>query len=486
MPRSFRLGLALAFVGAACSSTKSPPPAAGGADAGACTSPDFTGAPLGVKCNALVDTEGRTVLLHGINARVDGVFDVAHSDGRPPNEVDPAFTADDATQIRSLGFNALRLPIHWSAIEPTETRGFDEGYLDKVASVIALCKAAGVLVLVDLHQDGYSKEIGEDGAPLWAISPAPAVLTGATYPDGGAEPVPGGEAAAAFDTFFGSTDKGTYLRDRYTKMAAHVAARFKDDPGVFGFELMNEPVASDAVLHPLYQEMVPAMRQAAPGKLLLWEPTAVRNQLDQATIGDGTSLGAGTVYAPHVYTNAFAGGDGFTKESLTPSNVNARAEADSWSSPLVITEWGMNPADARYGDYVRFQQELQDDARASAFYWLWKEESSGRWGLFDYAADGTFTLRASVAQAIARPRLEAVAGALVSVGYDMDAKRFEVHFVGSAAVTAPNVVALGSALTLAAAQWKATCDGVSVTPTGTDPLQIACNGDGAHVIVLTP
>jgi endoglycosylceramidase len=484
MPRPLLLAFALALVG--CSKSSAPAPAVGDVDAGACTSPEFAGAPLGVRCNALVDAEGRTVLLHGINARAFGVFDVAHADGRPPNEVDPAFTADDATQIRSLGFNALRLPIHWSAIEPTETGGFDDGYLDKVAAVVAMCKAAGVLVLVDLHQDGYSKEIGEDGAPLWAISPAPTVLMGTVLADGGLESVPGSEAAAAFDTFFGSTDRGKYLRDRYTAAAVHVATRFKDDPSVFGFELMNEPIGSDAAIHPLYQEMIPARRAAAPAKLLLWEPTALRNQLDQATIGDGTSLGAGSVYAPHVYTNAFAGGDGFTKASLTPSNVNARAEADSWASPLVITEWGFDPHDARYDEYVRFQQELQEDQRASSFYWLWKEEGSGQWGLFDYAGDGSSTLRASVAAALARPRLEAVAGPLVSVSYDADAKRFEAHFAGSAAVGAPNVVAMGSALQPPAAQWKATCDGAPVTPTGTDPLQIACNGDGPHVLVLTP
>jgi hypothetical protein len=202
--------------------------------------------------------------------------------------------------------------------------------------------------------------------------------------------------------------------------------------------------------------------------------------------GSGISLGAGTVYAPHVYTNAFAGGDGFTETSLSTSNVNARSEADSWASPLVITEWGFNPADARFGDYVGFQQDLQEQVRASSFFWLWKEESSGHWGLFDYAPDGSATLRAPVAASLARPRLEAVAGALLSVAYDAVAKRFEVDFLGSAAITAPNVVSLGSALVPAAPEWNATCDGAKVATSGGDPVQIACNGDGPHAIVLSP
>jgi endoglycosylceramidase len=469
---------------------------AAGEDAGACNSPDFAGSPLGVHCNALVDSQGRTVLLHGINARVNGVFDVAHADGRPPNEVDPDFTSDDATQIRSLGFNALRLPMQWSGVEPTEDGGFDESYLDRVAAVTAICGDAGVFVLVDIHQDLYSKEIGEDGAPLWAISPAPTVLIGTALPDGGAVTVPAAESNAAFATFFGGGTEGEYLDARYTAMAAHVAARFATDPAVFGIELFNEPLSSDDSIHPLYIQMIPAMRAAAPNKLLLWEPTALRNELDEAELGDGGSLGAGTVYAPHVYTNAFAGGDGFTEASLATSNVNARNEADSWAAPLVITEWGFDPADVRYADYVRFQQELQDEVRASAFYWLWKEESSGRWGLFDFTDDGgVATLRATVAADLARPRLEAAAGALVSVGYDATTQTFEAQFLGSAAITAPNVVSFGSALPPAAAQWKATCDGTAVatTPTGgadaaiaSGLLAIVCNGDGPHTLVLTP
>lgn len=68
-------------------------------DAGACTSPAFAGSPLGVRCNALVDTSGRTVLLHGLNARVAGVFDVTFTDGRLPVEAVPAFAAADAARI---------------------------------------------------------------------------------------------------------------------------------------------------------------------------------------------------------------------------------------------------------------------------------------------------------------------------------------------------------------------------------------------------
>jgi endoglycosylceramidase len=460
-------------------------------DAGPCTSPDFAGSPLGVHCNQLVDSQGRTVLLHGLNARVGGVFDVTFSDGRLPVEPIPAFTSDDAARIRALGFNALRLPIQWSAIEPTEDGGFDDSYLDTVAATVSLCQAAGLLVLLDFHQDAYSKEIGEDGEPLWAIVPPPTQLLGGplggTLPDGGSSPDLGTrrlstQVTNAFTTFF-DPDAGQTLEARYVAMAVHVAAHFAGDPTVFGIELFNEPVADDAVIHPLYAQMIPAIRAAAPQKLVLWEPSVYRNDFDYAPQGDGGALGEGTVYSPHVYTDAFSGTDEFSQTTLSTSNTNAIAEALSWGAPLVITEWGYGPQGARFGDYVTYQQNLQDQVRASAFFWLWEEISEGNWGFFD-DSDGGTTERTAMEQAMARPRLEAAAGELVSVAYDGSAT-LTVRFNGSAGVTGANVVSIGAEAAVPAAQWAATCDGAKVATGGSDPLEIACSGPGAHTLVVT-
>ena len=49
-------------------------------------------------------------------------------------------------------------------------------FLDNLTRVVTSCRSHGIYVLLDLHQDAWSKEIGEDGAPLWAISPAPEML----------------------------------------------------------------------------------------------------------------------------------------------------------------------------------------------------------------------------------------------------------------------------------------------------------------------
>jgi endoglycosylceramidase len=458
------------------------------ADAGACTSPEFTGSPLGVHCNQLVDSQGRTTFLHGVNARVEGVFDVTFTDGRQPVQNVPPFAQADADRIRALGFNALRFPLNWSGIEPTATGGYSDAYLANVATVTAMCAKAGVFVLIDFHQDSYSKEIGEDGAPLWAIIPPPTQLLGGPLTG---DRFGSAQVQDAYSTFFGSPDTtdpdaGVMLRARFTQMAAHVATQFAADPAVVGFELYNEPSANDDQVWALNAEMVPALRAAAPQKLVFFEPPAVRNELDQATLGSG-SIGAGTVYAPHVYTLAFTNENatGLTEQTFANSNVNARAEADSWATPLVITEYGWDPASPNFTNWAAWQADLEDRVLASSFFWLWKEDNPGSWGFYEYDTNHNATERPAAVQAMTRPRLEATAGAPETVAFDAAASSFTVRFVGSAAVTAPNVVSIGAGAAVPAGQWKATCDGQSATTGGSDPLQIACGGAGEHTLVVS-
>ncbi len=252
-----------------------------GADAGDCIGPEFIGTPLSIRCGALVDDEGRQVWLHGVNARVQGLFDVTFDDGRVPLEPIPDFGAADATNIRSLGLNAIRLPINWSGLEPTETGGFSAPYLERIAQIVGLARDAGLFVMLDLHQDAYSKEIGEDGAPYWAISPAPPERLQGPLNDLEARRL-SKPVKDAFETFFGPSAEGIRLRARFAKAAARVASRFATEPAVVGLELFNEPLGTDEQLAAFHAEVLAEVRLAAPKKLVFFEPSALRNLTDRA------------------------------------------------------------------------------------------------------------------------------------------------------------------------------------------------------------
>jgi len=480
---------ALAVVSLCAGATALPATSAGcdatGADgdalpALACNGPSFDAAPLSIRCNALVDARGREVRLHGVNARIDGVFDVALDGGRIPLEPIPPFGTDDARRMRAVGFDSLRLPIQWSGVEPTESGGFDDAYLARVKAVLDLAHEADLLVLVDFHQDAYSKEIGEDGAPYWAIVPPPPQKLQGPLVDLDqrrlSKPV-----LDAFDTFFGTSPDGARLRARFTKMAAHVAARFADHPAVVGFEIYNEPMATAPRLRAFHEEVLPALRAAAPRKLVFFEPPAIRNLVDFADVPDAP-LGPGTVYSPHVYTAAFASDEvraAVTEDQVRRSYEAARVEADAWATPLVVTEIGFPPAHPRFAEYMGWHARLADELGASTFFWVWKEMSQGSWGLYDYDAAGVARERPAVVRALTRVRLEACAGRVESIERPTP-EILRVTFRGLD-TEREHRMSLGTAFVAE----SASCDGtpLPLLPGGApSTVTMSCGGPGRHVL----
>ena len=91
---------------------------------------------------------------------------------------------NDLAQIRALGFNFIRLCLSWSELESVPGV-YSTAYLDRVAQIVGWAKEQDVYVLLDMHEDLYSRSIlggnttayppyltpadGQDGAPAWAV-----------------------------------------------------------------------------------------------------------------------------------------------------------------------------------------------------------------------------------------------------------------------------------------------------------------------------
>ncbi|MCU0672586.1 MAG: glycoside hydrolase family 5 protein [Myxococcota bacterium] len=446
--------------------------------------------PLSTRCQHFVDADGRVVILRGVNARIDGVFDVDLGPGRVPLQPIPSFDASDATAMRAFGFNVLRLPMQWSGVEPNDTTPptYVDDYLDRVEAVLDACRDAGIFVLVDLHQDAYSKWIGEDGAPLWAIVPEPDMILEGPLTDL-AERRTSGQVLRAFETFFGDSAVGERLRARYAAMAAHVATRFSDHPAVIGYDVFNEPVADDDQTRRLNVSVAEAIR-AVTRQLVFFEPPALQRNLADASGTPGAPFPVeGAVYAPHVYTLAFIGTDeqreSFTIATLRRGNRTAADEARRWGTPLFIGEFGYDPAGIRAADYYRMQLDLQDEVGASSAVWLWKEDSQGSWGFHDFEGegeDGTWVQREAMVALFDRGFPERIAGwprgwswATEAAGSADD--RLVVTYDGDDAITAPTV------LRLPEGEWAITCDGAAASVMLRDGRhEVACVGGGTHVV----
>jgi hypothetical protein len=66
-------------------------------------------------------------------------------------------------RIRSWGFNAIRYIVTWEAIEHTGPGEYDQDYLLHVQSTVRLCAEFGLAVIIDFHQDVWSRFTGGDG-----------------------------------------------------------------------------------------------------------------------------------------------------------------------------------------------------------------------------------------------------------------------------------------------------------------------------------
>ncbi|MGP0051053.1 MAG: cellulase family glycosylhydrolase [Solirubrobacteraceae bacterium] len=149
------------------------------------------------------------------------------------------FGSRDAAFLGRIGFNAVRVGVIWSAVEP-EPGVFDNAYLNKVAGTVQTLARDGIVSLLDFHQDLYSQEFQGEGAPAWAVQdgglPNPQLGFPANY-------LANTALQHAFDRFWANSPGpgGVGLQDRYAATWRHVAQRFAGDVSVLGYEIMNEP-----------------------------------------------------------------------------------------------------------------------------------------------------------------------------------------------------------------------------------------------------
>lgn len=382
-----------------------------------------------VQDQTLRDPQGRHTLLRGINARVEGLFDVTFDDGRVALEEIPPFTGDDCSLLaRELGMNFLRLPVNWSGLEP-ERGQYNQLYINHILTLVTACGEAGIVTLVDLHQDAWSKHIGEDGAPLWAIIPPPTELLEGPLDDLGDRRA-SAQALQASASFFDNVDG---IRDAYAAMAAHLAQQIAANDYVVGLELMNEPVlllSDPEDLDEFHRAVVPVIRERAPNLPIWWEPDTLRNLTDKADVSDGFP-DTNAVYAPHMYTNVFESGwTAADITALTQSMRGAADEARELGMPWCAGEYGHDPKLPEGLLYISLMQSLMDEHLACGAVWVYEEYSQGSWGLYNpRATDSTRgTLRPDFMRTLAHPYPQQIAGTLLATAYDSDARTLTVDF----------------------------------------------------------
>ncbi|KAG0364625.1 hypothetical protein BGZ54_007327 [Gamsiella multidivaricata] len=72
-------------------------------------------------------------------------------------------------RLRHWGFRMIRWVVTWEAVEHQGPGRYDEDFLDYTVKALLKAKEYGFKVMIDFHQDVWSRFSGGSGAPLWTF-----------------------------------------------------------------------------------------------------------------------------------------------------------------------------------------------------------------------------------------------------------------------------------------------------------------------------
>ena len=151
-------------------------------------------------------------------------------------------TREDIRLVKRAGFNSVRVPFSYRLFvtEESPRRFAGEGY-ELLDRVVGWCREEGLYVILDLHG-------------------APGGQTGDNIDDSWGYP------------FLFDDEESQRLT---VELWAELARRYRDEPAVLGYDLLNEPIAHyfdverlNPKLEPLYRRVVAAIRRVDPNHIV--------------------------------------------------------------------------------------------------------------------------------------------------------------------------------------------------------------------------
>jgi endoglycosylceramidase len=395
--------------------------------------------PLSNSGRWLTDANGRVVIQHGFNM----VYKL------PPYQPAAAgFDAADADFLARHGFNTVRLGLIYKAVEPTPGK-VDHDYIRKVRSIERMLARHGITSLIDFHQDLYNEKFSGEGWPDWAVldDGLPAgPLSGfpATYLTS-----PG--LNRAFDNFYANDagPGGVGLIQRFGAAWKRVAASFRGDKGVLGYDLLNEPWPGSGFadcfniagcpafdrneLAPFYRSVIGRIREADRSHLVFYEPNVLFNFDANTNLPDLGYRHLGFSFHNYCFPGLVGGAPPTCPEGEDLVFKNADSRAKATGDALMLSEFGAT-ADTSILDRIT--------GYADRHMVSWQE-----WhycGCDDPTTQGPGDTQALVKdlskpprganvfhaklKALARPYPQAIAGTPIRFGFDPATRKFELVY----------------------------------------------------------
>ncbi|MHB1585388.1 MAG: cellulase family glycosylhydrolase, partial [Acidimicrobiales bacterium] len=447
----------------------------------------------------LYDASHRVVFLHGVNVVYKHPpFEVYPDAGKPWN-----FGAADASLMARLGFDVVRLGMTWRGLEPgtapTNDRAicrpgkpgnphqFDqavfERYVRRLRQTVDLLGRYHIYSILDMHQDVYNQMFDGEGAPNWAVCTNG--LPSVDPPGRWSLSYATAAAGVAYQHFWDNNVVGN-LQGQFDMVWGKVAAYFRNDPWVVGYDPFNEPFSAslvrlgdehfDAQLECFYtgtahigrllhgappincsgdvpaQGVIPTILANDPRHLVFPEPD------NYASRGFPTFLGPmnfpNLVYNVHIYCGARSPVTGNPTDIAACAAQEARslarrsedrremASAIQKAGPAwMVTEFGASSDPSLLSVFT-------DEANSHLVgwsYWAWRYYADPTGSAAESLVMSNGRLR-STARVLSQTYPEAVAGRPTALSFDPTSGAFRLAYVPSRAATAPTVVFVPTAI----------------------------------------
>lgn len=298
---------------------------------------------LSTQGTSIVNSYGRAVILRGVNYPGYEVNFWSHEP-----QLHSQYTYYN---FRQLGFNVVRLPISWANLEP-QPGVFDTNYLRSfVDQDVQWAKAAGIYVILDMHQYFWADKFGGSGAPDWAVKGYPANELGLRQ---------------AVSHFWADNTLQGHLLSVWTKLAQYYA----NEPAVAGYDLFNEPWVYTSIVPTLnattvdafYGKAIPAIRGVDKNHILFLEPANLATfKLPVTNI----------VWSPHFYPLAYA--SKYYPQNFTLLQLDFEAKYKAFvigiKAPMFIGEFGAFMPDK--SSSVKWAQDALKLFKANNIGWAW-------------------------------------------------------------------------------------------------------------------
>eukprot|EP00756_Hemistasia_phaeocysticola_P032713 Hpha_TRINITY_DN16425_c0_g3::TRINITY_DN16425_c0_g3_i4::g.159468::m.159468/K05991/E3.2.1.123; endoglycosylceramidase len=329
-------------------------------------------------------------------------------------------TDDDIQAMHEMGMNTVRLGVMMPGLFPTNSTP-DTGYLDTMEGIVGKLWKNGIMTVIDLHQDVLNPKLCGEGTPAWMLNvselgcmdfPEPMTfnksITGKADPSTGdwtkktcgpwgllkfigwSEGYMTDACGRAFQRIY---DREGLMAHLFEVFWSTVAGRFKGNPGVLAYELLNEPWVGDHVRHPglileggkaekegvgaYMQRMHGVVRSVDTETPTLFAPAEINNRA-MRHVGYEAGFLKGEPMAFHVYCITGTDGPGPTTPiTIDVCHFNDKFQLSTRSSDIarlgtagLVTEFGAVSDSATGLNEVRFVAE-HFDAASPPFGWLY-------------------------------------------------------------------------------------------------------------------